>query len=104
MTVINGTGSSVFATAFRALGLQADNRTCIFGITLDYGLFYWWYLFMAGSRDSVVGIATRYGLEGPGSNAVGARFFAHIQTGSGAHPTSCTMDTGSFPGVKAAGA
>jgi len=47
MAVINGTGSSIFATAFRALGLQADSRTCIFGITLDYGLFYWWYLFMA---------------------------------------------------------
>jgi hypothetical protein len=29
---------------------------------------------------------------------------APIQTGSGAHPASCTMGTGSFPGVKAAGA
>jgi hypothetical protein len=29
----------------------------------------------------------------------GARFFAHVQTGSGAHPASCTMGTGSFPGV-----
>ena len=47
MTVINSTGSSVFAAAFRALGLQADSRTCIFGITLDYGLFYSMYLFMA---------------------------------------------------------
>jgi hypothetical protein len=31
---------------------------------------------------------------------VGARFSAHVQTGPGAHPTSCTMDGGSFPGVK----
>jgi hypothetical protein len=31
---------------------------------------------------------------------VGARFFAHVQTGPGAHPVSCTMGTGSFPGVK----
>ena len=31
---------------------------------------------------------------------VGARFFAHVQTGPGAHPASCTMGTGSFPGVK----
>jgi hypothetical protein len=31
---------------------------------------------------------------------VGARFFAHVQTGPGAHPASCTMVTGSFPGVK----
>ena len=48
------------------------------------------------SRDSVVGIATRYWLEGPGSNPGGARFSAPIQTGSGAHPVSCTMGTGSF--------
>ena len=31
---------------------------------------------------------------------VGARFSSSVQTGPGAHPTSCTMDTGSFPGVK----
>jgi hypothetical protein len=34
---------------------------------------------------------------------VGARFFAHVQTGSGAHPASCTMGTGSLPGVKLPG-
>jgi hypothetical protein len=28
------------------------------------------------------------------------RFFAHFQTNPGAHPASCTMDTGSFPGLK----
>jgi hypothetical protein len=32
---------------------------------------------------------------------VEARFFAHVQTGPGAHPASCTMGTGYFPGVKA---
>ena len=31
---------------------------------------------------------------------VGARFSAPVQTGPGAHPVSCTMGTGSFPGVK----
>jgi hypothetical protein len=31
---------------------------------------------------------------------VGARFSAPVQTGPGAHSASCTMDTGSFPGVK----
>jgi hypothetical protein len=35
---------------------------------------------------------------------VEARFSAHVQTGPGAHPAYCTMNTGSFPGVKAAGA
>jgi hypothetical protein len=34
---------------------------------------------------------------------VGARFFAHVQTGPGAHPASCIMGTGSFPGVKRPG-
>jgi hypothetical protein len=47
-----------------------------------------------------VGIATRYGLDGPGIESQWeARFFAPVQTGPGAHPASCTMDTGSlFPG------
>jgi hypothetical protein len=34
---------------------------------------------------------------------VGARFFAHVQIGSGAHPASCTMRTESFPGVNRPG-
>ena len=29
-----------------------------------------------------------------------ARFFAPVRTGPGAHPTSCTMGTGSFPGLE----
>ena len=31
---------------------------------------------------------------------MGARFSAPVQTGPGAHPASCTMGTGSIPGVK----
>ena len=34
-----------------------------------------------------------------GSNPVGARFSAPVQTGPGSHPASCTMGTRSFPGV-----
>ena len=34
---------------------------------------------------------------------VGARFSAPVQTGPGAYPASCTMGTGSFPGVKRPG-
>ena len=34
---------------------------------------------------------------------MGARFSAPVQTGPGAHPTSYTMGTGSFPGVKRQG-
>jgi hypothetical protein len=50
---------------------------------------------------SFVGIATDYGLDDPGIESQwGARFSAPVQTGPGAHPASCTMVTGSFPGVK----
>jgi hypothetical protein len=31
---------------------------------------------------------------------VGARFYAHVQTGPEVHPASCTMGTGLFPGGK----
>ena len=49
---------------------------------------------------SAVGIATGYGLDGPGIESRWvARFSAPVQTGPGAHPASCTMGTGSFPGV-----
>jgi len=50
---------------------------------------------------SSVGIATGYGLDGPGIESWwGARFSAPVQTGHRAHPASCTMVTRSFPGVK----
>jgi hypothetical protein len=34
---------------------------------------------------------------------VGAKFSASVQTGNGAHPASCTIGTGYFPGVKRSG-
>jgi hypothetical protein len=57
-------------------------------------------------RDSVVGIATCYGLDGPGieSRWGGARFSAPVQTGPGVHPASCTTGTGSLSRGKATGA
>ena len=53
-------------------------------------------------RESVVGIATRYRLDGPGiESRWGAKFSAHIQTGPGAQPASYKVDTGClFPGIK----
>ena len=49
--------------------------------------------------DSSVGIATAYGLDGPGIKyRCGARFTAPVQTCPEAHPASCTMGTGSYPG------
>jgi hypothetical protein len=62
------------------------------------------------TRDSVVGIATGYGLDNRGSefeSQWGQEFSVlHlIQTGSGVHPTSCPMGTGgSFLAGKVAGA
>jgi hypothetical protein len=62
--------------------------------------FYRVFKILCGPGSSV-GIATDYGLDGPGiESRVGARFSAFVQTGPGAHPASCTMGTGSFPGVK----
>jgi len=50
---------------------------------------------------SVVGLATGY-LAGRSRDRIPAeaRFSAPVQTGPVAHPSSCTMSTGSFPGVK----
>jgi hypothetical protein len=45
-------------------------------------------------------LSIRYSEKIKKSIPVGARFFAHVQTGPGAHPACCTMGTGSFPGVK----
>jgi hypothetical protein len=61
---------------------------------------------MQGSRDSSVGIATGYGLDGQGLIPGRDVSLLHsVQTGSGAHPASYPMGTGgSFPGDKAAGA
>jgi len=49
---------------------------------------------------SVVCIVTGYGLDGPGIEARWeARFSVPVQTGPRAHPISCKMGTGFFPGV-----
>jgi hypothetical protein len=67
---------------------------------------YTYMCYKAGGPGSSVGIATDYGLDGPGIEKkipVGEKFFTHIQTDPGANPASCTMGTGSFPGVKRPG-
>jgi hypothetical protein len=58
------------------------------------------FLLPKGPRSSV-GIATELRAGRSGDRfPVGARFSAHVHTGPGAHPASCTMGTGSFPRVK----
>jgi len=56
---------------------------------------------LSSGPGSSAGIATGYGLDGPGiESRWGPRFSAPVQTGPGSHPAFCTMGTGSFPGVK----
>jgi hypothetical protein len=72
-------------------------------ITLKQQIFKVYTPYISG-RDCVVGTATRYGLDGPGiESRWGVRFSAPVQTGPGAHPASCTMGNGTFPGVKRPG-
>jgi hypothetical protein len=49
----------------------------------------------SGGPGSSVGIVTEYGLDGPGIESRLGKIFR-----LGAHPATCTMGTGSFPGVK----
>jgi hypothetical protein len=74
-------------------------------LNIMYGNIHWACIMVptdqAGGPGSSVGIAAGYRLDRPGIEIpVGARFFAHVQTGPGPHPASCTMGTGYFPGVK----
>jgi len=55
-------------------------------------------------RDSSVGIATRYGLDGPGiESRLGRDFPQPSRPVLEAHPASYTKGTGSFPGLKRPG-
>ena len=55
-------------------------------------------------RDSSVGTAVRYRVDGPGiESKQGGEFSTPVQTDPGAHPASCTVGTGSLPGVKRPG-
>ena len=60
-----------------------------------------YYLRYNCGPGSAVGIPTGYGMDGAGIESRWVvRFSAPIQADPGAHPASCTMGTGSFPGVK----
>jgi hypothetical protein len=67
--------------------------------------YYFFLLLIIRGRDSSVSITTGYGLDGPGIESRWGRDISHksSQTGPGVHPASCTMCTGSFPGVKRPG-
>ena len=61
------------------------------------------YTSVQRGRGRVVGIATRYGLDGPGVESQWGRFSAPVQTRLEAHPASCKMDIWSLPGDKTEG-
>ena len=83
---------------YKDLYIRNNNNFCSYYLTSTELIHY-----IVG-RDSSVGIATRCGLDGPGiESRWGTRFSAPVPTGPGAHPASCTMGTGSFPGVKQSG-
>jgi len=54
-----------------------------------------------GGQESVISIASRYRLDGPGSNlpvrARGFPFTVPVQIGPGAHPAPSTMGTRAVP-------
>jgi hypothetical protein len=92
----------------------------IAGVLNECGTTVWWYsghvrivtariihnirygnMRLLVQSQSVLQLATGWTVRE--SNPAGARFSAPIQNGSGAHPVSYIMDTGSFPGVKRPG-
>ena len=78
---------------------KATNQHTEYVVLIAFSLQQWLH-----DRDSSVGIATRYGLDGPGiESRWGARFSVSVQTGPGAQPASCTVGIGPFPGVKRPG-
>jgi hypothetical protein len=71
---------------------------------VSYSQLYYVCIYIYMGRDSAIGIATRYGLDGPGiESRWEARFSAPVRTGLETHPVSCTMGSRSFPGVKRPG-
>jgi len=58
------------------------------------------YRILRSVAQVACGIATGWAGQPGNLIPVGARFSASVQAGPGAHPASCTMGTGSFPGVK----
>jgi hypothetical protein len=53
--------------------------------------------FSSSGRDSVVGVATGYGVDGPGiASRWVATFFARVQTGCGVYQAPCTVGIGSL--------
>jgi hypothetical protein len=71
-------------------------KWCVF---CDVGFEFLYIMYLG--RDSVVGIVTRYRMDGPGiESRWWTRLSAPAQTGPGAHPASYKMHTGTLQKVK----
>ena len=89
-------------TATRSLHREPPTRRhCL--ASYDRFTFLTIHLWLGGPGSSV-GIATELRAGQSGIEYQWGRDFPPVQTDSRAHPASCTMGTGSFPGVEAAGA
>ena len=60
--------------------------------------------YSVGGPGSSVGMATELRTGRSGIESRWGRDIPPVQTDPGVHPASCTMGTGSFPGVEVAGA
>jgi len=90
---------SAILLARNSFSVQCSVEFCVLNMHGSYKIICW--LTTCGGPGSVVGIATELRAGRPGDRIpVKARFSAPVPTGPGAHPPSCTMGTGSFPGVK----
>jgi hypothetical protein len=77
--LLSASGSTVVVC-----GSQQGRSSCEVSRLARYYYYYYW-LWGGQSGDRI---------------PVGVRFFTHVQTGPGAHLASCTVGTGSFPGVE----
>ena len=92
--------SEMFITIHQTLQCHISESSVLFlfaiaALLCEY--FKWSYNIFSG-RDSVVDVAAHCGL-GDGI-PFRARFSLPIQTSHQVHPDSCTVGTGSFPGIK----
>jgi hypothetical protein len=104
----------LFSTRFEVLKVMTMTLADIWDVnSYRIHLYLWFFIWELSYNKNVTSLssnnlwlpteihATCYRLDGPGIESRWEVWFsAPFQTSPGAHPASCKMDTGSFPGVK----